>query len=462
VNESRDGESRGADGRCVLLIGKGRLADATERALGAGGAEVVRLWEPSDRDVREALGDEIDSVVVISRSDAVSLRTALAAENVRPGIPLLVTIFGWRLAEHLEASVENARVLSMADIVAPAFAGPLLDPELLSLATTPSGTVVVRAGPDGPEHGPLEPQRLGRVRRVLNRLRAASRPFDASARILVAGALGFLAVLVVEVAVTAIARDLSLVDALYTVTKVSATVGPSPVADQGPSWFKLFSAAGMLLILGFTAVFTAGLVNRLLDRRLTGITGPTAVPRRDHVIVVGLGQVGLRLCRILRHLDVPVVAIEKNPDAPNVARAKEHKLPVVIGSGDNGRLLRRVSVERARALAAVTSDEVENVGIAVTARGLRDDLNIALRAGDGEATTEIRSLFHVGVVRDVYRITGIALASAALGYDVYRAFPYEGTLYLVNGRGDIEPFVAVEGRERDEPAPREPARGHTG
>ena len=71
----------------------------------------------------------------------------------------------------------------------------------------------------------------------------------------------------------------------------------------------------MLLTLGFAAVLTAGLVNRLLDRRLTGIVGPSAVPRRDHVVVVGLGQVGLRLCLLLRDLGVPVVAIERDPEA---------------------------------------------------------------------------------------------------------------------------------------------------
>ena len=49
--------------------------------------------------------------------------------------------------------------------------------------------------------------------------------------------------------------------------------------------------------------------------------------------MVGLGQVGLRLCLLLRELGVPVVAIESNPDADYVARAKDNGIPVVIGRG---------------------------------------------------------------------------------------------------------------------------------
>jgi hypothetical protein len=276
-------------------------------------------------------------------------------------------------------------------------------------------------------------------------LASAARPYDASARILVAGLLGFIGVLVLEIAMTALVLDVSLVDAFYLSTKVAVTVGPSPPVDAGPAWFKTFSAVTMLLLLGFTAVLTAGLVNRLLDPRLTGVFGRAAVPRRDHVVVVGFGQVGLRLCEALRELGVPVVAVERNGEAPNVARAKGQRLPVVIGSGANARVLRSLSLDRARGLAAVTSDEVENVGIAVAARGVRADLHIALRAGDGEVTSETRSLFEIGVVRDVYRIAGTALASAALGYRVREAFPYEGTMYLVDGEGEIEAFEPAEG-----------------
>src|SRR5215211_9279452 len=62
---------------CVLLIGVGRLADATDRALRAGGAGVRRLEEPTDPEIRDALDDRVDRVVVISRYDHVSLRLAL-------------------------------------------------------------------------------------------------------------------------------------------------------------------------------------------------------------------------------------------------------------------------------------------------------------------------------------------------------------------------------------------------
>lgn len=46
-----------------------------------------------------------------------------------------------------------------------------------------------------------------------------------------------------------------------------------------------------------------------------------------------MGQVGLRICALLRDLRVPVIAVEQNPDAKNVPRAKDQRLPVVIEAG---------------------------------------------------------------------------------------------------------------------------------
>lgn len=440
--------SESASPHLVLLIGDGLLPNATERALRSGGARIFRLRKPSDRDIRRALEQQqIDVVLVVSRSDVVSLRLALVVEHARPGIRLIVTIFSLGVAAQLEATVENVRVLSMGEIAAPCFAGPLLDSELIALARGRDGYGAVRAGEDGPEFGPLEDPTPGRAQRFVDASVSLVWPHDSSARILVIGLLGFLLVLVLETVVTVLVKGASLVDAFYAAAKTAVTVGPSPYADQGPAWFKLFSAVAILLTLGFAAVLTAGLVNRLLDRRLTGIIGRRAVPRRDHVIVVGLGQVGLRLCLLLREMGMPVVAVERDPDVPNVGRARDQGLPVIIGRGSSQALLAQASLGRAHALAAVTSDEVENIAIAVAAQGLRDDLHIALRAGDGDATSDIRSLFHIGVVRDVFRVAGTTLAAAALGSTAREGFPYEGNMYLVEEDETIVPFVSAERAE---------------
>jgi len=424
----------------VLLIGTGQLPDAAERALSEQGAMVRRQDEPTDLEIVEALGDDIDRVVIISRFDHVSLRLALVVAHIRPGMPALVTIFDRDVAAQLQETVENVRVLSMADIVAPAFAGPCLDPEIHSLTDGRSGVEGISVVDGVPRRVPPSWSVPGAGRRLIANSEALVRPFDSSARILVAGLFGVLFLVALETLVSMLAEGQSFVDAFYGTAKVTVTVGPNPAIDDGQGWLKVFSAVAMLATLGFVAVLTAGLVNRLIDPRLTGITGRSAVPHRDHVVVVGLGQVGLRLCGLLLDLGIPVVAIEQNPDAKNVTRAKDRGLPVVIGNGGSQSMLRRVSLPKARALAAVTSDEVENIAIAVAGRGLRDDLQIALRAGDGDATSETRSLFGIGVIRDVYQLAGTTLAAVALGHGAEEAFPHEDALYLVDADGEIERF----------------------
>ena len=440
----------GAATRKILLIGRDEPIDVIERVLRAADAQVTHLREPNDRAIRKALDTELDAVVVISKDDHVSLRIALVIENVRPGIPLVVTVFGRIVAAQLERAVRNVRVMSMAEIAVPALAGPCFEKELLSVTRRPDGFAGVREGTDGLELVRIEPHVPSRRERLRTNIGAILHPFEASMRILLAGLLGFGLILVIETIVLAVAVDERLVDAFYSATKTIVTVGPNPAIDDAAGWLKVFSACAMLLALGFTAIFTAGVVDRLIDRRLTAIVGKRVVPRHDHVVVVGLGQVGLRLCLLLQELGVPVLAVELAPDNHHVNRAKEYGIPVVLGRGGSRFLLRRLCLGNARALAAVTSHEIENISIVVAALGMREDLRTVLRAGRGEVVNETRSLFKIGVVRDVYRIGGTLMAAAALGVDVDGGFLHDKTVYMIHPDGRLEPFEAELESVREE------------
>jgi hypothetical protein len=253
--------------------------------------------------------------MVVSRDDIEVLRLALVVEHARPGGRLIVTVFNRTVAEQLRRTVPGCQVTSMADAVATTLAGPCVAERLESLAQLDGGIVGVCESGDGVELVPLTIERRPRLIRLLHELTGALRPFDLNARFLVAGLAGILVVLAVDTLVTAIALHQGAIDAFYDATKSLATVGPSPAVDRSGPVNKLFAALLMLASVALLAIVTAGLVNRLLDPRLTGIVGRRAIPRSDHVVVVGLGQVGLRLCLLLRSLGIGVVAIERNRDA---------------------------------------------------------------------------------------------------------------------------------------------------
>jgi voltage-gated potassium channel Kch len=428
--------------RSVVLIGDGALPRSVELALIRAGARVRRLRRPNDREIARAVGGEVevDVAMVVSRDDIEVLRLALVVEHARPGLSLIVTVFNRTVADQLRRVVPACQVTSMADAVATTLAGPCIDGQLVSLAKSPDGLVGIRETPVGLETVELDDHGRHRLGRIRDGVHGLLRPFDTSARFLMAGLAGILVILGLDSTVTAIALHEAPVEAFYGATKSLVTVGPNQAIDRAGPGLKVFASLLMLASLGFVAVLTAGIVNRLLDHRLTGIVGRRAIPRTDHVVVVGLGQVGLRLCLVLRSLGIGVVAVERDANAPSVQLARGYRIPVVIGEGGERPLLARLSLDRARALAAITSDDVENIAISVAALALRDDLRVVLRAGDGDVTTEIRSLFHIGVVRDVHRIAGDLLAAAALGIDATGAATRDGETWLVLADGTARPF----------------------
>ena len=426
-------------GKRVLLVGGGDLSEETRRALDAAGAEVYRLKDPNDRQMRTALdGGGIDSVAVVSRNDAVALRFALMARYVSEDVPLLVTIFDPTISEQLSQQVSNCRITSMADIVAPSLAGPCIDEGLTAVRTSGDEAVGLCESEGGVEEASLQaPKR----RRTAALARALFTPFDKSSALLLYGATGLFALLVIETVLATLVLDEPLVDAFYGSAKTLATVDPNPAVQDGPAWFKVFVSVNMLVGLVLAASFTAGLVNRLVDRRLTGLLGRRAVPRRDHVVVVGLGQVGLRLCMLLRACGIGVVAVEVGEEE-NVGLARELGLPVVVGRGADPSLLRRLSIPHALALAAVTSDDLDNIRVAMAGRSLDEDLRVVMRAGDGGVANETRSLFQIGLVRDVHRIAAVLIAAEALGSEAESVVCVGDEALLMHDDGRLETFPA--------------------
>jgi voltage-gated potassium channel Kch len=246
--------------------------------------------------------------------------------------------------------------------------------------------------------------------------------------------------LIFETVGSMIVLDQAAADAFYGSTKSLATVGPNPAVDDGPKWFKVTIVASMLLTLFSAACFTGGLINRLVDSRLTGLIGRRAVPRRDHVVVVGLGQVGLRLCLLLRECGVPVVAVDTEAEGENVGFARRVKLPVVIGRGANPDVLRRLSLSRARSIALVTPIDLRNIEAAVAARAGDEDLRVVLRAGDGDLADETRSLERIGHVLDVHRLGAAYIAGLALGKDAVGVAVRDGRPQLALRDGTWEEF----------------------
>jgi hypothetical protein len=323
----------------------------------------------------------------------------------------------------------------MADIVAPVLAGPCVREDLDAADVVDDHPVGVRRDGEEVRHEPLETPGNARARIWLE---SVLRPHDASAGLMFYGVVGLLAVLVLETFGAVLVIDQPVVDAFYGSAKTLVTVGPNDAIAKGPSGFKVFIAITMLAALVFEAFFTAGIVNRLIDRRLTGLMGRRAVPRRDHVVVIGLGQVGLRLCFLLRRLGVGVVAVDDQEDGENVGLAREHGLPVVIGRGADPSLLRTLSLPNACALAAVTDDDLQNVSIAMAALAVDPDLRVVLRVGDGRLANETRSLERFGIVRDVHRIAAALIAAQATGSPARRVVCDEDETLLVHADGSVQ------------------------
>ncbi|WP_081951867.1 NAD-binding protein [Kitasatospora phosalacinea] len=205
----------------------------------------------------------------------------------------------------------------------------------------------------------------------------------------------------------------------FTLLDAAGAVQPDVPGQQvlGDSWARAAQVLITFCGITFVPVATAIVVEALASGR-RGVPRPPGARTRDHVIVVGLGNVGTRVAALVRATGLPVVCLERDPQARGIAAARALGIPVLIGEGPLEAQLKQARVKHARAVVAVTSDDAANLEAALEARAVRPEVRIVVRLFDDDFAHHVYATLGNVASRSVSYLAAPAFAAALMGREV--------------------------------------------
>ena len=479
-----------------IVCGDSQLAYRITQELTSRYGENVTVILPSSRDNYGPEISALDGVTVLERPTASSeafteagvataralalvwqndmgnFHAALRAQELNPGLRLVLAVFNRRLGEHIRGFFPDCTVLSGTAMAAPSFvAAALGEPapshvrvsgRTLYVARAddvPSGHVVCGlAVPEDPASTTriIEPEALPRTpgalvlavadgtpRGPLARQRHPLRATAAVIRRLVWNRYGIVFGILLAVLLSGFGLLLfagfSLANALYLAfmdLTGSALTNPALGGPEKVSQLIL-TGDGMAMLPVVTAL--------IVGARLTGSLRGEPRPRGGHVIVAGLGNVGTRVVGELHDLGFDVACVDRDPRARGVAMARRLHLPVVIGEAYQEQALRAAGLDTAIALVSVTDSDMTNLEAALQARALRADLRLVVSLYDDDLAQRVQQTVGNIVSRSVSYMAAPSFAAAMLEHQVLRTIAV-GRHVLLIADVRVEPGAWIAGR----------------
>lgn len=189
---------------------------------------------------------------------------------------------------------------------------------------------------------------------------------------------------------------------------------------------------GVSLVSTSFALFT----NILVSRRIEQSLGRRRVPgMAGHVVVIGLGSVGIRVVEGLLAAGRRVVVVERDAANRYLDRARALKVPVVIADATQRQTHATVNLADASAVAILTSADLTNIETGLAVRESLEDrweqVPVALRVFDHDLARMMERNFGFHHVRSTSALAAPWFVGAALGLDVLETFYFEHQPFLV-------------------------------
>ncbi|RMI27652.1 NAD(P)-binding protein [Nocardia stercoris] len=406
----------------------------------------IRYAERLDEDtLRDAGVARARALALLDQADVENFHTALRAVELNPQILLVVRMFNTGLGFRIRQLFADCVVLSISEIAAPSFIEHALGNTALSYLRLGERTLYLTGAQD-PPLGPvvcgvsqesdglrLRPAGEPADRQLLLTEREAALPgsrrrWMSVARYLARNPLIRLLALLLAVigcgCLALMAMGTGAGASIYE-TMLDAAGAAAPETDKS-SLFKVVQLFITFTGLTMTPVVTAVVVGGVL--RAQRDDAGDAARYSDHIVVAGLGNVGIRIVEQLIDLRVRVVGLDYDENARGVAVARALGVPVVIGQATWENALRDAGVGRARALVLATSSDAVNLEAAMLGKTYRDDLRVVLRLSDDDLAAKVRRsrLGEDGVlVTSVFELAAAGFAAAMTDRRVIATLPFD-------------------------------------
>jgi Trk K+ transport system NAD-binding subunit len=167
---------------------------------------------------------------------------------------------------------------------------------------------------------------------------------------------------------------------------------------------------------------------------------------RDHVVVVGLGSVGIRVVSDLTAAGYDVVVIEHDEDNRFLSTAAELDVPVIFGDSRMRQTLEAARVDRARGVAVVQHDDMQNIETGIVALeilGSDSKVPIVMRVQGRALGAAVNQQFGFENVRSIVDLAAPWFIGAAMGLQVLGTFWVGQRSFMVGG------MLVAEGSELD-------------
>ncbi len=238
--------------------------------------------------------------------------------------------------------------------------------------------------------------------------------------------------------------NMRLIESLFHVLSMTFL---QPTIDFPREWyldmyFFVMPLLGLVALARGLADFGTLLFNR--NNRFNQWEEALASTYSNHVIIAGLGHLGIRVLRELVVVGEDIVAIELKGDDPPAAEARDYDIPVIEGDARRPDVLRRAGLDRASALVICTNNDLVNLQIASRVRELNPDIRLVMRMFDDEFADTIAERFGLAAVMSSSGMSAPAFAGAASGTEIVQTFRVAGEV-LAMGRIEVQAGSRLDG-----------------
>ena len=443
----------------------------------SGPISVLAGRRPDEATLRQAGVADADALAIVLDDDQAVTAAALAARGINPHVRLALRVHSSALGKRLQRLLDRpdapTSVASASQTAAPALVSSALPDQEQVIAVNsgtctvvskelPAGAAALPAGPDIPiavlteaegtllpdpenwvpppgervtvvglRHHQEAPEAQGPAART--RVMAVMRAFVSRKLQVVAAALSVVVALLTVLTwqLTGTNLGLSLYLVLLDLSSAGNPAFGQPVSRQVLQIVTMFTG---MLILGLVAAVVLDAVGAVRPN-----DGPRRVPRtmNNHILLIGIGSAGTAVVSRLADMRRPVVVVERNPNAYNLAAVRARGVPVVLGEFTRDSVWQAARGDRASAVMALTNNDSANLQTVLFARERRPDVPVVLRLFDeGFARTVYKALREAHPnsrtrSRSVSYLAAPAFAAAMMGRRVLAAIPARREILLL-------------------------------